>query len=409
MAGYPILNLCSRVTGHSEQHLRLLKLCSTFSDWDMLLRQSEMEGMTPLLNKHLRESGFILPVSLRRSLSILVRHHDLQALVIAQTLREVLERFNNEGLTPIVIKGAALCHTVYPDPGLRPMRDIDILMREKETIPAMNILKKIGFQQSHAPIPTDHFHLPAMLKKNRGFTICIEIHHGLYPNCPPYYSSTSFETLLKNSKRFVAGDISALTFGDEDMLWYLYQHGFRAPLTYESYKLINAADIISLTEASYSCLNWQNIHKKYTELIKVLPLMHHITPWNPEIIPREFVSEKERAQLRKTTPFQGWPKKKIREQKMAGQKIHNILFATFFPSSWWLKVYYGLGTGREFLWCIVIRHPRHIFWWIRLYSSYLLSSTADAEDNAQNSLLAVIALGVKNGLRKTIILIQKLR
>ncbi len=409
MSGYPLLNLCARVTGHHEQHRRLQEICYTFADWEMLLRQSEMEGMTPLLNKHLRESGSIFPASIRRSLAILTRRHNLYTLLLAQALREVLERFQNEGLTPIVIKGAALCRTVYPDPSLRPMRDIDILMRDREAVQAKNILEKIGFQQSTAPIPPAHFHLPAMLKKDHEFTICIEIHRGLYPDCPPYYPSVNFEELLGAARRFDVEGFSALTFGDEDMLWYLYQHGFRAPLTYESYRLINAADIISLTETSFSRLDWSEIRKKYPQLIKALPLMHHLTPWNPDIIPRDFVPEGERVRSRKTTPFQGWPKKKIKEQKMEGQKLHDILRTTFLPPAWWLKVYYGLCTWREFLQCIVLRHPRHIFWWIRLYSTYLPPPAVDTRESARDGSMAAVELRIKKGLKKTCTLLKKLR
>jgi hypothetical protein len=44
-----------------------------------------------------------------------------------------------------VLKGAALAHLVYPEPLLRPMRDIDILVRAEEVYRGYALLPQIGF------------------------------------------------------------------------------------------------------------------------------------------------------------------------------------------------------------------------------------------------------------------------
>lgn len=64
-----------------------------------------------------------------------------------------------------------------------------------------------------------------------------------------------------------------MTFNDEEMLHYLYQHAFRTPLTYESYKLINATDVIGFTEKNYTELDWKKVREHYPMLYNALPLM----------------------------------------------------------------------------------------------------------------------------------------
>jgi len=111
----------------------LRDLCRNFTAWEGLLTLAEEDGMAPLLKKHLDESGCEYPVTVRRSLDILYKRHHHQTNLRFTVLQTLLELFALNGLTPMVIKGAALCYTTYPDPALRPMRDID----QKNRIPPL--------------------------------------------------------------------------------------------------------------------------------------------------------------------------------------------------------------------------------------------------------------------------------
>jgi len=175
--------------------------------------------------------------------------------------------------------------------------------------------------------------------------------------------------------------VKALTFGDEEMLHYLYQHAFHAPLTYESYKLINVADIISFTERNYSTLDWNKIKSDFPLLHNALPLLHHISQWDFNKVPADFVSSQERRKEMTVTPFVGWPQRRLKERKGGKWTLHQILCDTLFPSSWWLKIYYGVNTRRGCLWCRVWQHPRHIIWWAKLYSSFLETEHSTSSPN----------------------------
>jgi len=364
----PILRLCARVEGHPEQYKRLRNACTGFDNWQHLLQQAEREGISPLVVKHLKASESEYPTSICRSLVILERQHKYRSKIIVAVLKEVVTLLQENDITPLVIKGAALCHTIYPEPHLRPMRDIDVLLHKDEVDRAQSILEKSGFNPSKSPIPPNHFHLPPLMKNLGGIPVCVELHRGLYPSCPPYYQEIDFEKMVADARPFSFEGCETITMGDEDALWYIYQHGLCMPLTYEPYRLINCADIFQMVETCSSTLNWQLIEKKYPALYNALPLLDHLSPWNPANIPDYFRLKSPKKTDHVTRPFSGWPTGKIKLQKEQGRSLGKILRETFLPPFWWMKVYYGLGSFWSVIRCLLVTHPKTILWWMKLYS-----------------------------------------
>ncbi|MDK9708775.1 MAG: nucleotidyltransferase family protein [Desulforhopalus sp.] len=367
----PLLELCARATGHQEQYKLLHDQCQLCKDWEAVVLRAEKEGMTPLLSKHLAESQASYPEHIRILLDFLDKRYKHHTAVRLQVLQEVLEIWAEEQLTPLLIKGAALCHTAYADPALRPMRDMDILFAPNEAVRAQRLLQSLAFVPSTAAIPADHHHLPALLKTVQGIVICIEIHHGMYPNCPPYYPEVNFDKLLATSRKLTIGTTGALTLGDMETLDYIYQHAFRPPLAYESFKLISVADLVSLTEKNLGNLDWPRIRQKYPLVYNAIPLMHHVVPWDFTKVPRDFVPQRDHRRRLAPRPFTGWPNRKLREMRAEGLGYGRVLFHTFMPSLWWFRVFYGVMTWSRLLVVILITHPRQVFWWIRLYCQFL--------------------------------------
>ncbi len=362
---HPLLNVCARIDGHGAQHELVRQRCSAVQDWQNLLQQAELEGLTPLLSKHLDESDSVYPAWVKRSLHLSCTHHRRQAEARTRVLLEVLALLQSAGIETLLLKGSALAYTLYPDPALRPMRDIDLLFRPEDAQRAHDLLKANDFTQAEAVIPPDHFHLPPLYRQAGSTSICIEIHRGLYPNCPPWYPQVDFDSLFMTGRRFSIGGCEAVSFADQEMLHYLYQHGFHAPLTYEPYKLINAADLIGFTEKHYNHLDREYIDKRCPLLARALPALHSISPWNGARVPTRFLKEK-RLEPRS---YDGWPHKRLKELKAEGCRLPEILSRTFLPPKWWLKIYYGAETIGERLRCLGWHHPRHIYWWVKMYRS----------------------------------------
>jgi hypothetical protein len=105
--------------------------------------------------------------------------------VRAKTLAKVLDAFQTAGIDVLVLKGTALAHLVYPQPGLRSMRDVDLLVSRSQARQAQTLLAELGF---NAPPPGDDLpakHLTVAQRRVEGLPVSIEIHHNLYANGTP--------------------------------------------------------------------------------------------------------------------------------------------------------------------------------------------------------------------------------
>ena len=359
-----ILNLCARIDSHTLQKTRLINACDGFNRWDELLFQAESHGMGPLLSLHLSLNQIDVPETFQRGLRFLCLRHKQANLLLMKNLRYILSILEEEGIPSLILKGAALCQTLYPQISLRPMRDIDILFAKEDVQVAHSILLKNGFFASTEKLPDGYYHLPQLLKNENGMQICVELHHGLFPDDPPYYQALDFAELYKNSHSFEMTGVVAHTLAHEEMLWHLYQHGFHAPLTYEPYKLVSAADIVSLVEKTVDSLDWEKIKELYPQLIQALPMFHFLTPWNDTLFSKLLMNNT-------AVPsgvgefYKGWPRVKLAKQK--DESVWKIFKYTFFPSQWWKKIYYGADGICSLFWCGLVQHPMHIFRWIKIY------------------------------------------
>jgi len=99
-----------------------------------------------------------------------------------ETLCEILTRCKDL-LSPItLIKGSSTGSELYPQPHLRVMRDLDLLVDPKEQSILESILLEMGFRQrsinSHEYYTTHHHSMPFY---HRGKDVWVEVHRGLFP------------------------------------------------------------------------------------------------------------------------------------------------------------------------------------------------------------------------------------
>jgi hypothetical protein len=115
-------------------------------DWEYLLDLGLRHGLLPLARERLRrlEPGLVPPPvldRLERGYYTSLRRN----LRLAAGLAEAVAALQAAGIEPIVLKGGALAGTVYPDPGLRPMLDLDLLVPVAAMGRAGSALAAIGY------------------------------------------------------------------------------------------------------------------------------------------------------------------------------------------------------------------------------------------------------------------------
>jgi hypothetical protein len=152
------------------------------ADWTELDRLAAQHRLQPLLHAQHRANTAI-PADIASNWHAAHRVSALTAMVQHTELGETCAILEAQGFAPIALKGAWLSSHAYPNPALRPMRDIDLLVAPEVVIPAFESLLEAGYVQagpadlSLADIVRIDKHLPPLIAP-RG--TLIELHQRLW-------------------------------------------------------------------------------------------------------------------------------------------------------------------------------------------------------------------------------------
>jgi hypothetical protein len=386
-AVYRFLALCARAEGDAAYHCRLAQEAAKVTEWEDIAAQAEAHGLAPLLYVHTRAAGVQPPPPVKRKLQgLYLRHHHANQ-VRTGVLRDILSAYAAAGVPALVLKGAALSHTVYPEPGLRPMSDLDILVREEDLWRAQSLLAGLGFD---APLPVGpelaHRHLAIAARQVEGLSVLVEIHHKLLSDyfdhaasfvrslarptsAPPERPAPPATGLAQVSAwarlggltapphPFDLAGLTAYTLSYEDTLGYLSRHLISHVNVWDFGRLIWVADIVSLAERYAAEIDWERVRRRYPAALNTLSLLHFMTPLSDDLLSRAAISIGHVPQGI-GIEFQGWPK--IRPARWREKGYRRVLRDTLFPSEWWLRLRYRVGSARPLFWYRWLRHPLHI-------------------------------------------------
>jgi Uncharacterised nucleotidyltransferase len=98
-------------------------------------------------------------------------------LLIPRAVALAIRPLTDAGLEPVVLKGPTLASR-YPEPGLRPMEDIDVLLPKTEHVRALDALQTAGWQVARAHSEAFDLH-DTVLTHPEVPSLCLELHYGL--------------------------------------------------------------------------------------------------------------------------------------------------------------------------------------------------------------------------------------
>ncbi len=68
-------------------------------------------------------------------------------LILRKKTAEIIKEFKNKGIDSLILKGIYLAFSVYPDVGLRPMTDVDLLVKKEDLDRITDILKELRYTE----------------------------------------------------------------------------------------------------------------------------------------------------------------------------------------------------------------------------------------------------------------------
>jgi hypothetical protein len=220
-----------------EEHL------NSFDNWDELIRSLQSEKTLPLFHQNLKDLGIthLIPESKLTNIKNILRRQAMRQLNKSSVFAEMARLLKQNQVSFIPIKGITLLNRVYGNPALRPMLDIDLLVKPDDTKRISRLMKDQGAHQ-HTGLQSkflDSFlqHIPAITWKNTLF----EFHTSFFGKTDPFSLSTG--QAWKNSQPYTLFNQKIQMLSPETELVYLTLHAYKH-LVRKSFRLVWLNDVI---------------------------------------------------------------------------------------------------------------------------------------------------------------------
>ncbi|TVQ90840.1 MAG: hypothetical protein EA400_05665 [Chromatiaceae bacterium] len=145
-----------------------------------LLAAAAHHGVTLLLYARLKPTASwqTWPEALRRALEQQAQTATTRDLLRTRELVATLATLTAAGITPLVMKGAALAHSLYPAPALRTRQDTDLLVRRDQAAPTARLLEARGYRSAQRLDALAHFNHQIEYHQRDGYDIrhTIDLH-----------------------------------------------------------------------------------------------------------------------------------------------------------------------------------------------------------------------------------------
>jgi len=238
--------------------------------WPDFLRFADERSLSPLLYGIMREQEMEPPAVEKSLRSVYIRNAARSTLLFA-TLSEILEGFAQQGVDVILLKGAALAESVYDNPALRPMMDLDLLIKRQHLSAAVQTLEARGFSATLVePRPGATLAFDSQIRFHRAdlAQTLVELHWGILD--APFYQETLDDAWFWESAR-PAGKGGALVFGPEAQVIHLSAHML---LHHGGPVWLGLHDLAEICYRYDDEMDWDLLLLQARKMKLVLPLQH---------------------------------------------------------------------------------------------------------------------------------------
>lgn len=227
------------------------------AEWEIALDLGRRHGLAPLLFWQVKNiaARTNLPEARLAELRLSFRNSAARSLLIYRELAVILSALQPAGIPLILLKGLHLAKFVYPDPALRPMADIDLLLRHGDLLQAAQILQGLGYSYLREFNPgretRKHQHIPPLCQAGKA---PVELHWHI--TAPGSLLRVDLDGLWLRSRPAEVGGFPVQLLAPEDLLLHLSLHVVHHEL---NGGLKRIYDIAALLSAQGPQLDWAQV------------------------------------------------------------------------------------------------------------------------------------------------------
>ena len=223
-------------------------------DWERIASLATQHGVVALVHSALNATSTVVPEQIRTRLRAGYLAAVLQTKAsLEPSLNQVVTALHGSGLEPVVLKGAALAYTAYPEPFFRSMADVDLLLPAEQLGQASKVLLEMGFVTNAQQVEPEHHlrsHYPP--SGRLGF----ELHRDLLPESSPY--RIDVRRLRERSRVARLGSVNVPVLSPADAVFLTCVH-LAYTHRYGRYPLRSLTDILAITSFHADCLDWDGL------------------------------------------------------------------------------------------------------------------------------------------------------
>jgi hypothetical protein len=311
-----LIRHCSTTDIDEKTMLIIKKILSQHLNWDYFLQQVKKEDTAPLIYKtFLNREGTEtrVPAHVQRFLKDSYYSVLASNISLIQTLERIAQDFKSESIDVICYKGAMLAEQVYRDSGLRPMGDIDLLIRKEDIVKADNILRRNGYSmpleiKGFDGFSPGQYRNSFLYRSENHFSNAVHLHWHVV-NFSPYderiMQKIDMDRVWQESTPVRLGNADLRTFSLHHEIIFLCMHA----LNHVFYPLLRLCDINELLRLRKDDINWDRVVEEsitfhlsksvyyalylVSTMFKVeIPetVLHRLKPKRISLIERKFIS-----------------------------------------------------------------------------------------------------------------------
>ncbi len=203
------------------------------SAWDQLALDADNHGLAPWLYRWSCDHPSTVPARVRARLKANVAALAGKTLVLTDELAAILREFDRRNIPCAPLRGLSLAQYLPDAPSVRPMGDLDLLVKRDDYSSVRDALLQLGYAEvDRRPGFSEAYSYTLEFVKDRHGWITVEPHWTLA--YPPFMDAIDMEAVWNRCRRGTVAGVKTWLLSLEDLLtnlcWHLKHKGPDAPL-----------------------------------------------------------------------------------------------------------------------------------------------------------------------------------